>query len=486
MLRSIKRQILALFSGIIIFMIVIITIINGGFLERYYVSTKQAEFIKVYNLLEIGMEEDTLSSETASGELSQTAEKSNIAIIVLSSQYEPLYINARDMQMMANQLMGYLYNKNTQEILESTDEYVISKSMDRMSSTEYIEMWGAFDNGSIFMMRSPLESIREAVQLFNRFLIATGGIAIILGSLIAWYFAKRLSDPILELAELSKKMANLDFDAKYTGSHSTEIDVLGNSFNAMSENLESTISNLKRANNELLQDIEKKEKMETMRQEFLANVSHELKTPIALVQGYAEGLKEGINDDPESREFYCDVIIDEAGKMNQMVKNLLTLNQLEFGKEELQFERFDIVELIRGVIQSCEILITQSQANVIFRQEEPVYVWGDEFKVEQVVRNYFTNALHHVAGEHVIEVKIINREEVVHISVFNTGQPIPEEDLNQIWDKFYKVDKARTREYGGNGIGLSIVKAIMNSFHKEFGVNNYDNGVEFWFELDRK
>lgn len=486
MLRSIKRQILALFSGIIIFMIVIITIINGGFLERYYVSTKQAEFIKVYNLLEIGMEEDTLSSETASGELSQTAEKSNIAIIVLSSQYEPLYINARDMQMMANQLMGYLYNKNTQEILESTDEYVISKSMDRMSSTEYIEMWGAFDNGSIFMMRSPLESIREAVQLFNRFLIATGGIAIILGSLIAWYFAKRLSDPILELAELSKKMADLDFDAKYTGSHSTEIDVLGNSFNAMSENLESTISNLKRANNELLQDIEKKEKMETMRQEFLANVSHELKTPIALVQGYAEGLKEGINDDPESREFYCDVIIDEAGKMNQMVKNLLTLNQLEFGKEELQFERFDIVELIRGVIQSCEILITQSQANVIFRQEEPVYVWGDEFKVEQVVRNYFTNALHHVAGEHVIEVKIINREEVVRISVFNTGQPIPEEDLNQIWDKFYKVDKARTREYGGNGIGLSIVKAIMNSFHKEFGVNNYDNGVEFWFELDRK
>lgn len=486
MMRSIKRQILALFSGIIVFMIVIIVIINGGFLERYYVSSKQAEFIKVYELLETGMEEDTLSSETASGELSRTAEKSNIAIIVLSYQYEPLYINARDTQMMANQLMGYLYNKNTQEILESTDEYVISKSMDRLSSTEYIEMWGAFDDGSIFMMRSPLESIRETVKLFNRFLIATGGIVIFLGSLIAWYFAKRLSDPILELSELSKKMADLDFEAKYSGSHSTEIDVLGNSFNAMSEKLETTISNLKKANNELLQDIEKKEKMESMRQEFLANVSHELKTPIALVQGYAEGLKEGVNDDPESREFYCDVIIDEAGKMNQMVKNLLTLNQLEFGEEDLQFERFDIVELIHGVIQSCEILITQSGANVIFRQDEPVYVWGDEFKVEQVVRNYFTNALHHVNDEHVIEIKLCSSEEVVRISVFNTGKPIPDEDLPQIWDKFYKVDKARTREYGGNGIGLSIVKAIMNSFHKDFGVNNYDNGVEFWFELDRK
>lgn len=486
MMRSIKRQIMALFSGIIIFMIVIIFIINGGFLERYYVSTKQSEFIKVYELLETGMKEGTLSSETASGELSRTAEKNNIAVIVLNRQYEPLYMNARDMQMMVTQLMGYLYNKNTQEILESTDEYVISKCRDKLNNTEYIEMWGLFEDGSIFMMRSPLESIRETVNLFNRFLLATGGIVIVLGSLVAWYFAKRLSDPILQLVELSKKMADLDFEAKYSGSHSTEIDVLGNSFNAMSEKLESTISNLKKANNELLKDIEKKEKMENMRQEFLANVSHELKTPIALVQGYAEGLKEGVNDDPESREFYCDVIIDEAGKMNQMVKNLLTLNQLEFGGEDLQFERFDIVELIRGVLLSCEILITQSRANVIFRQDEPVYVWGDAFKVEQVVRNYFTNALHHVDGERVIEIKLISREDVVRISVFNTGHPIPEEDISQIWDKFYKVDKARTREYGGNGIGLSIVKAIMNSFHKEFGVKNYDNGVEFWFELDRK
>lgn len=486
MLRSIKRQILALFSGLIIFMIVMMIIINGGFLERYYVSTKQSEFIKVYGLLEIGMKEDTLRSETASGALSQITENNNIAVIVLNQQYDLLYMNARDMQMMVTQLMGYLYNKNTQEILESTDDYVISKSMDKLNETEYLEMWGMFEDGSIFMMRSPLESIRETVKIFNRFLLAAGGIVIAFGSLAAWYFAKRLSDPVLELAELSKKMADLDFEAKYSGSHSTEIDVLGNSFNAMSEKLESTISNLKKANNELLKDIEKKEKMETMRQEFLANVSHELKTPIALVQGYAEGLKESISDDPESREFYCDVIIDEAGKMNQMVKNLLILNQLEFGKEELQFERFDIAELIRGVLQSCDILIVQKNVKVIFRQEMPVHVWGDTFKVEQVVRNYLTNALHHVDGERIIEIKITSYEEVVRISVFNTGNPIPEEDLPQIWDKFYKVDKARTREYGGNGIGLSIVRAIMNSFHKEFGVKNYDNGVEFWFELDRK
>ena len=182
-----------------------------------------------------------------------------------------------------------------------------------------------------------------------------------------------------------------------------------------------------------------------MRSEFLGNVSHELKTPIALIQGYAEGLKEGVNDDPESREFYCEVIMDEAGKMNRMVKNLLALNQLEFGEDDVQFERFDITSLNSGVLQSLDILIEQKEAQVIFRHKNPVYVWADEFKVEQVVRNYVNNALNHIDGEKVIEIKITQENDMAKITVFNTGTPIPEEDLPHIWEKFYKVDKARTR-----------------------------------------
>ena len=229
-----------------------------------------------------------------------------------------------------------------------------------------------------------------------------------------------------------------------------------------------------------------KEKLEQMRNDFLGNVSHELKTPLALIQGYAEGLKDGVTSDPESMDFYCDVIIDEASKMNNMVRNLLTLNQLEFGDEDITFERFDLTAVIRGVIQSMDIMAQQDNATVNFRRDEPVYVWADEFKVEQVIRNYMSNAFHHLDGEKIVEVKIYMEESRAKVTVFNTGSPIPEEDLNHIWDKFYKVDKAHTREYGGNGIGLSIVKAIMESFHQEYGVKNYENGVEFWFTLDRK
>ncbi|GAB5610863.1 HAMP domain-containing sensor histidine kinase [Allocoprococcus similis] len=486
MKHSIKRQMLTVFVGLILFMIVVFMIVNGSFLEKYYISNKKSEFIKVYTMVQEGVENGTISSETPEKDLGRLTEKNNISIAVIDSEYNVVYTNVREKQMMVVQLFGYLYDKNHQEVLEKTDSYDICKSVDPQNNTEYLTMWGNFDNGDIFIMRSPLESIRSAVTIFNRFIGVVGGCVILVSVLLAWYFSKRITEPIKELATLSQKMADLDFDAKYTSGGSNEIGVLGENFNRMSERLEQTISNLKEANYKLQKDIEQKEKRENMRSEFLGNVSHELKTPIALIQGYAEGLKEGVNDDPESREFYCEVIMDEAGKMNRMVKNLLALNQLEFGEDDVQFERFDITSLISGVLQSLDILIEQKEAQVIFRHKNPIYVWADEFKVEQVVRNYVNNALNHVDGEKVIEIKITQENDVAKITVFNTGTPIPEEDLPHIWEKFYKVDKARTREYGGNGIGLSIVKAIMDSFGKGYGAINHTNGVEFWFELDMK
>ena len=477
---------MTVFVGLILFMIVVFMIVNGSFLEKYYISNKKSEFIKAYTMVQEGVENGTINSETQEKDLGRFTEKNNISIAVIDSEYNVVYTNVREKQMMVVQLFGYLYDKNHQEVLEKTDSYDICKSVDPQNNTEYLTMWGNFDNGDIFIMRSPLESIRSAVTIFNRFIGVVGGCVILVSVLLAWYFSKRITEPIMELATLSQKMADLDFDAKYTSGGSNEIGVLGENFNRMSERLEKTISNLKEANYKLQKDIEQKEKRENMRSEFLGNVSHELKTPIALIQGYAEGLKEGVNDDPESREFYCEVIMDEAGKMNRMVKNLLALTQLEFGEDDVQFERFDITSLISGVLQSLDILIEQKEAQVIFRHKNPVYVWADEFKVEQVVRNYVNNALNHIDGEKVIEIKITQENDMAKITVFNTGTPIPEEDLPHIWEKFYKVDKARTREYGGNGIGLSIVKAIMDSFGKGYGAINHTNGVEFWFELDMK
>ena len=286
------------------------------------------------------------------------------------------------------------------------------------------------------------------------------------------------------MADISDKMTHLDFDAKYAGKDKNEIGLLGNNINQLSAELEKTISELKTANNELKKDIEKKEQIDEMRKEFLANVSHELKTPIALIQGYAEGLKEGISEDKESMDFYCDVIMDEANKMNVMVKKLMTLNQLEFGNNIVSMERFDIVSLVQNCIQSVTILAKQNDIEIRMPEMEPIYVWADEFMAEEVVMNYLSNAINHCSGKKVIEISMEKKEHLVRINVFNTGTPIPEASIEHLWEKFYKVDKARTREYGGSGVGLSIVKAIMESMNQKYGVKNYTNGVQFWFELE--
>ena len=485
--RSLKTQMSMVFVGLLICLVAAFMIINGRFLEPYYIRNKESRFIELYENLNNVSNDDDWDAKKKNDSLLHFAEKNNISYLVIEKDSD-VHTNVHDKNMLKNQLMGYFLNQAQKEssVLKSTDNYQITRSWDPWNQNYYIEMWGNLDDGSQFLLRSPVESIKESAAISNRFLLYIGSILIVITVLLIWYFSKRITEPLRELARLSDRMADLDFEAKYTSGGSNEIGELGANFNRMSEKLESTISELKKANNSLQKDIEQKDKLEKMRNEFLGNVSHELKTPIALIQGYAEGLKEGVNEDAESRDFYCDVIMDEAAKMNRMVKNLLTLNQLEFGDEDIVFDRFNLTALIRGVLQSMEILADQADATVNFRQTEDIYVWADEFKVEQVVRNYVSNAFHHVSGDKVIEVKMIVEGYNVRVTVFNTGTPIPEEDIGHIWDKFYKVDKAHTREYGGNGIGLSIVKAIMKSFHQQYGVKNYDNGVEFWFELDVK
>ena len=392
-----------------------------------------------------------------------------------------------DYSTLSRRLLNNLFEQNYEgkdQVLQKGEKFEIQIATDDRINTDFLEMWGVLDNGNLFLLRCPLESIRESVNLANRFLAYVGFGAAIVSAVIVLIISGKITKPIKELTEISERMIHLDFEAKYTGKSKTEIALLGQNINELSCTLEQTISELKSANNELQRDIEKKNKIDEMRKEFLSNVSHELKTPIALIQGYAEGLKEGISDDEESRDFYCEVIMDEASKMNNMVKKLLTLNQLEFGNDNVTMERFDIVSLIKNYLQSAEILCRQKDVKVIMKEYQPIYVWADEFMVEEVFGNYFSNAMNHVADDKVIDVKLLVKEKTVRISVFNTGEPIPEESVWHRWEKFYKVEKARTREYGGSGVGLSIVKAIMDALNREYGVENYNNGVEFWFELE--
>lgn len=489
MKKSLKKQIVVLFLGLLGVVFLANWCMNNFFLERYYVAKKEKTLRSVYERLNKIEDTDEYLDEELLKSISDICNRYNMSMMILTENFEPMFgteSSQNKYQGLQGRLWGYFMGIDTSEvdIMEETDDYVMQKTVDFKTRVEYLEIWGMFNTGYYFIVRTPMEGIRDSVRTSNEFLGYVILIGLLVSLILVFWMARKVTDPLLELTELSKRMADLDFDAKYTAGGQNEIGQLGEHFNQMSETLEHTISELKTANNQLQNDIEEKIQIDEMRKEFLSNVSHELKTPIALIQGYAEGLKECINDDAESREFYCDVIMDEAAKMNQMVKKLLTLNQLESGKDAVVFERFDLVRLVSEVVHSAELLAGQKEAQILFHKPESCYVWADEFKTEEVITNFVSNAINHVDFEKIIEVKIQKINGKVRTSVFNTGVPIPEEDLEKIWIKFYKVDKARTREYGGSGIGLSIVKAIMDSMHQPFGVRNYDNGVEFWFELE--
>ncbi|MBS5082989.1 MAG: HAMP domain-containing sensor histidine kinase [Clostridiales bacterium] len=488
MKHSIRRQMALIFIGLVVLMLVANWLINNFFLESYYVVKKEKVLVNVFQEINKGDIDNNYNTSEFWENLNSLCGQNNINLAILNENLLPLYTSndSKEVKNMVGRVFGYVMGLDNSDIsiLRQGDNFLVQKNWDDISKSEFLEMWGILDSNDYVIMRIPLDSIRDNVKISNEFLTYISIIFILLAIIIIWWLSNHITAPILELSDLSKRMASLDFNAKYKSGGKNEIGQLGDHFNQMSETLETTISELKTANNELQKDIEQKIQIDEMRKDFLSNVSHELKTPIALIQGYAEGLRECINDDEESRDFYCEVIMDEASKMNQMVKKLLTLNQLEFGQEKVVMERFDLTALVRGVVQSAGILGQQKGAKIIFEQEQPVYAWADEFKIEEVITNYVSNALNHVANEMIVEVKICSVNQKIRVSVFNTGLPIPEEDLDKIWIKFYKVDKARTREYGGSGIGLSIVKAIMDSYRQKCGAINYDNGVEFWFELD--
>lgn len=385
-----------------------------------------------------------------------------------------------------NMYYDYINAQRDSEVIKRTDNYIIQKLYVSRLGTDYLYLSGQLNNGDILLLRTSYETINDSVNMSNRFILYISIIMLTAGIFVLLLITQRFTEPITKLSHIAMRMAGLNFDTKYEGTSDDEIGELGNSINYLSENLEKTLGELKSANLQLKKEIDKKEEIDKMRREFLSNVSHELKTPIALIQGYAEGLQENVSDDEESRQFYCEVIVDEANKMNNLVKKLLDLNQLEFGQSHVDMEHFNVVDVIQSHIDNADILFKQKNVTVTLNTEPEVYVWADEYMVEEIFNNYLSNALNHVDGENKIAIDVVKKDDIVRITVFNTGEHIPEEDIHMIWDKFYKVDKARTREYGGSGVGLSIVKASMELLGQKYGVLNRENGVAFWFELDAK
>ena len=498
-----RKKFSMIFAGVFFALIVIMLIGDNFFLERFYEYRKehvlQNAYLEIDRYLQEGGGFPSVFPEEKSGSGTDTAvtryisnltEKENISVIIMDNTSSRSYTSSANPNALLQRLSSYILGKSgdKRKSLYEGENYTIVKTEGRGDEGGYMESWGYFsDNSTSFIMSMPLSSLSEAVSVFNSFLLFLGFITMVLGIIIVYIASYEVTKPIQQLAQLSLKMSKLDFSARFEGDSSDEIATLGNSMNVLSERLEETICDLKKANNELLSDIENKTLIDKRRQEFVANVSHELKTPIALIIGYAEGLSEGLCEDSESRTYYSNVILDEAKRMNHMVKDLMNLSAIEQGKDLPDFALLDFPKLLQGVISSMDILLKQEEIQLEVEIPKELHLYGDEFKIEEVLMNYLQNAIHHVTEPKQISIYTENRgKNLVEVHVRNTGNPIPKEDLSHVFEKFYKVDKAHTRAYGGSGLGLSIVKAIMDSHHQECGVKNTLTGVDFWFTLEKR
>lgn len=485
--KSVRFRLFAVLCAVIIFLVLCLILINSAVLENFYVYSKTNTVKKIYNKINNYYASPNLNTDLEN-ELRKDAFINNFDILIKTDTNLILFTTDRDFLSSLDRIKVGNQFDQPEGILYKDDNMKIFKVEDEGSNLNYILLTGNLVNGYNLFIRIPIAPIEESVRISNSVLMLIGFLTIIIAAIAVSLISRKFTEPILELNDITKQMAKLEFSKKYRIKESNdEINELGKNINTMSDKLETTIKQLRETNRELEKDIEEKSKIDEMRKQFISDVSHELKTPIALIQGYAEGLVENVNTDEESKKFYAEVILDESNKMDNLVKQLLELMKLEYGKRELHDKEFDIVELIRGVIQNCHVMLEEKHIEVLFNEKNPILVKADDFYIEQIVTNYFTNAIKHtdeVDGKKQIIIRIERQNQKARIYVFNTGEQIDEEDLYRIWGRFYKVDSSRNRENGGSGIGLSLVKAIQNNYKNAYGVENKTTGVEFYFDIN--
>jgi len=489
--KSVRFRLFAVLCAVIIFLVLCLILINSIVLENFYVYSKTNTVKKLYQKINNYYTSPNLSTNLEN-ELRRSAFVNNFDILIKTDTDLILFTTDRDFLSSLNRIQSSNSLKEQEEsaILYKDDKMQIRRVNDKASNLTYILLTGNLVNGYSLFIRIPVAPIEESVNISNKVLMLIGLLTIIMAALAVSIISRKFTEPILELNDITKKMSKLDFSKKYRIKDSSdEINELGRNINTMSDKLEGTIKQLRDNNKELEKDIEEKSKIDEMRKQFISDVSHELKTPIALIQGYAEGLVENVNTDEESKKFYAEVILDETNKMDNLVKQLLELMKLEYGKREFHDKEFDLVELVQGVIQNCHVMLEEKDIEVIFENQEPIQVIADDFYIDQVITNYFTNAIKHIEereGKKQIRIDIQKQKDKARVTVFNTGNQIAEEELDRIWGRFYKVDSSRNREDGGSGIGLSLVKAIQNNYKNAYGVENKPNGVEFYFDVNLK
>ncbi|WP_432666481.1 ATP-binding protein [Wukongibacter baidiensis] len=524
MIKSVRVKVFLYFTLFLVFFVYFSTFINIKFYDKYFVYRSESIFYDAYERINEVYLGESESLRSTFGDIlgpkfirSMIIDKETLTIKYDSKSRERtgpigestgltgertgpimelirLFMRKNINEIKKNYLYEVInvypsrknYNNTINDVILDPSQgiNIYAKDPHKYRITEIIFI-KELDRGDFLVLRKPIHINDDNIKIANEFLLSVGTISILLGSIFVFFFSKQLTKPIIELSQIARSISKLDFSKKYKVKTKDEIGILGDSINLISEELHGAMDDLREANYKLKEDIERKKEIDEMRKRFISSVSHELKSPIGITRGYVEGLKYNVANNEAKRNRYYDILIDEAEKMDKMVGQLLNLSDLESETFELDESIFNISVLINIVVEKFDHILKEKGIEVKISIGEEYFISADSLKIEQVISNYLSNAINHVDERKYIEIRTALVDEKVRVSVINSGKNIPEEDLKNIWDSFYKVDKARSREYGGTGLGLSIVKSIMDQHQGIYGVRNKESCVEFWFELNR-
>ena len=479
--KSVRFRLFATLCISVFLIILGLVIVNNVVLETFYTYSKASKATEICS--NINNFYNGIIKYDIREKLEEQERKNNLDILIVDNNLNIIYFSDKS---IINNVLTFTHTMKS-KIIFTRDNLIISK-IEENSNNKYLLLTGVLDNGYTTYIKIETQQIKETVKISNNLLIIIGALMIVISAIISSIIANKFSKPILELNKITERMADLDFSLRYRISNTEdEINMLGRNINEMSDKLEITIKRLRANNTKLEQNIEEKSKIDEMRKQFISDVSHELKTPISLIQGYAEGLAENVNTDDESRKFYAEVILDESNKMDDMVKKLLELMKLEYQERKFNDTEINLTELIKEEIRRNTVILKEKNIEIEFNDTKKIIVYADQEYIEQVVNNYLTNAIKHTkekSGNKKIIIRTEKNNDKIRLYVYNTGDKIPEDYINKIWGRFYKVDSSRNREEGGTGIGLALVKAIMNNYNNKYGVKNYEDGVEFYCDIN--
>lgn len=470
---SIRLKMFLQITAILLTAVTVILIINTTYLGDFYYynekrkMTSTAEYLNTLDL----------KSGVYLGTVSQLETEKNISIDIYFTDGNPLYLSSKNLIPSGG---------NTIVIEHSAEKSGAVLDIRETGGVQYIDYKYILDDGIEIEIFSVLANVEANAEVALYFVWAS--ILFIFFVVIIFFiiYSSSFTKPLIQMSKITEKMSNMDFSERVAVNSNDEIGELAESINNLSGSLDITLQDLNQKNKKLQDDIEKKQTLDELRKEFISSISHELKTPIAIVRGYAEGAELMLQSgDTENAAEYCGVIIKESEKMNALVMELLELSRYEIGDSRLEIENFSLYDFVHDYTDSEKIVFEENDIKCETEISENIMCRGDLIKLNMVLNNFVSNAVSHTDKEKLIRIYCEERAEKVRIFVYNTGKAIADEDIDKIWNSFYRADKSRSRKEGRFGLGLSIVSAIQNLHGNEYGVFNSESGVTFWFDVDR-